>query len=75
MQFHFEVDATELDWWLDVADAEIDIRAVWGKSAEQIRSEAAQYVAAQEERGREIFRRFAGVARDRGGARRTAALT
>jgi GMP synthase (glutamine-hydrolysing) len=63
VQFHLEVDATELDWWLDVADAAIDIRATWGKSAEQIRAEAARYVAAQEECGREIFRRFAGVAR------------
>jgi GMP synthase-like glutamine amidotransferase len=75
MQFHFEVDATELDWWLDIADAEIDIRAVWGKSAKQIRAEAARYVAAQEERGREIFRRFAGVAREPADARRTASLT
>jgi GMP synthase-like glutamine amidotransferase len=74
VQFHFEVDAPELDWWLDVADAEIDIRAVWGKSAEEIRAEAAPYVAAQEERGREIFRRFAGVAR-KSDARRTASLT
>jgi GMP synthase-like glutamine amidotransferase len=61
-QFHLEVDATELEWWLEIADAEIDIRAVWGKSAEEIRTEAATRIRAQEERGREIFRRFAGVA-------------
>jgi GMP synthase (glutamine-hydrolysing) len=65
IQFHLEVDAPELDWWLDVADAEIDIREVWGKSAEEIRAEAALHIAAQEERGREIFRRFADVARER----------
>lgn len=65
VQFHFEVDATELEWWLDVADAEIDIPGIWGKSAEQIRAEAARHIAAQEERGREIFRRFAGIARER----------
>jgi GMP synthase (glutamine-hydrolysing) len=65
VQFHLEVDASELDWWLDIADAAIDVRAVWGKSADDIRSEAVRYMAAQEERGREIFRRFAGIARER----------
>jgi GMP synthase (glutamine-hydrolysing) len=65
VQFHLEVDGTELDWWLDVADAAIDIRSVWGKSVEEIRSEAVRHMAAQEERGREIFRRFAGVTRER----------
>jgi hypothetical protein len=66
VQFHLEVDATELDWWLDVADSAIDVRAVWGKSADEIQSEATRHIAAHEERGREIFRRFAGVARERG---------
>jgi GMP synthase (glutamine-hydrolysing) len=65
VQFHLEVDAAELDWWLDVADAAIDVRAVWGKSVDEIRSEAVRHIAAQEERGREIFRRFAAVARER----------
>jgi GMP synthase-like glutamine amidotransferase len=64
IQFHLEVDAAELDWWLDVADAQIDIEAVWGKSARQIRDEAIEHMAAQEERGREIFRRFAAIARE-----------
>jgi GMP synthase (glutamine-hydrolysing) len=66
IQFHLEVDASELDWWLDVADAQIDVEAVWGKSAERIREEARTHMAAQEERGREIFRRFAGVALEEG---------
>lgn len=66
VQFHLEVDATELDWWLDVADAEVDLEAVWGKSADRIRAEAREHMAAHEERGREIFRRFAGVAREAG---------
>ncbi len=64
IQFHLEVDAVELDWWLDVADAEVDLEAVWGKSASRIREEARRYIEAHEERGREIFRRFAGVVRD-----------
>jgi GMP synthase (glutamine-hydrolysing) len=63
IQFHLEVDAWELEWWLGVADAEVDIEGVWGKSAEAIRAEAAQHMGRQEERGREIFRRFAEVAR------------
>lgn len=65
VQFHLEVDAAELDWWLDVADSAIDIEAEWGKSAERIRDEAARHIARQEERGREIFARFADVVRRR----------
>lgn len=61
IQFHLEVDRSELGWWLDIADAGLDLEAEWGKSAERIRDEAARYMPAQEERGREIFRRFAEV--------------
>ena len=63
IQFHLEVDTWELEWWLGVADAEVDLEATWGKSAQRIRTEARLYMARQEERGREIFRRFAEVAR------------
>lgn len=63
IQFHLEVDAVELGWWIDIADAQIDLEAEWGKSADQIRDEAERYMAAQEQRGREIFRRFAEVVR------------
>jgi GMP synthase (glutamine-hydrolysing) len=66
IQFHLEADATEFDWWLDIADAEIDLEAVWGKSADRMRSEAREHMAAHEERGREIFRRFADVVRGSG---------
>jgi GMP synthase (glutamine-hydrolysing) len=65
IQFHLEVDAAELDWWLDIADAAMDVEAVWGKSTARIRDEAAEHMPAHEERGREIFRRFAEVARER----------
>jgi GMP synthase (glutamine-hydrolysing) len=64
IQFHLEVDAAELDWWLDIADALMDVEAAWGKSSARIREEAREHVAAHEERGREIFRRFAEVARE-----------
>lgn len=64
IQFHLEVDAVELGWWLDVADAKVALKDVWGKSAEEIRSESRRHIARQEERGREIFRRFADIVRD-----------
>ncbi len=63
IQFHFEVDRTELEWWLDIADAKIDLEADWGKSAARIRAEAERHIHRQHERGREIFRRFAEVVR------------
>jgi GMP synthase-like glutamine amidotransferase len=63
IQFHLEVDRWELEWWLGVADAAMDIEATWGKSAAAIRAEAERHMPRQEERGREIFRRFAEVAR------------
>ncbi len=64
IQFHLEVDRWELEWWLGLADAEMDLAATWGKSADTIREEAVDHMARQEERGREIFHRFAGVVRE-----------
>lgn len=63
IQFHLEVDAVELEWWLDIADADGDLMREWGKSAEEIRSEAARHMLTQEQRGREIFQRFADAVR------------
>jgi GMP synthase (glutamine-hydrolysing) len=63
IQFHFEVDGAELEAWLDEADSLMDLEATWGKSSEDIRLEAKEYMAAHEERGRELFARFAGVVR------------
>jgi GMP synthase-like glutamine amidotransferase len=64
IQFHLEVDAFELGWWLDVADSKADLKADWGKSADEIRAESRRCIARQEERGRTIFRRFADVVRE-----------
>jgi GMP synthase (glutamine-hydrolysing) len=64
VQFHLEVDALELGWWLEVADTEVDLKAVWGKSADEIRDEARVHMAHQEARGRAIFSRFADIARE-----------
>lgn len=67
LQFHFELDAPELEIWL--ADAERggdDLKAAWGKGAAEIRDEAKRYIAGHEEQGREVFRRFAGLVRRAG---------
>jgi GMP synthase (glutamine-hydrolysing) len=61
-QFHAEVDAAEVDWWIDLASAAEDLEAAWGKSAERMRREVARHMADHERRGRETFRRFVGVA-------------
>ena len=65
IQFHQEVDAGEFAAWVDLASAETDLAAAWGKSAEQLRSEAGRNMADHEERGRELFRRFAAIVRER----------
>lgn len=57
-QFHFEVDRAEIDTWIDgMGDGEL--RTTWGRSAEELRAEAAQLGAAHELRGRRVFQRFA----------------
>lgn len=61
LQFHFEVDAEELELWLE--DAGPDLEDRWGKSAETIRREAERYLERQQELARHVFRRFADVVR------------
>lgn len=63
-QFHFEIDAAELELWLEDASQFMDLEEVWGKSAARIREEAARHLAAHEARGAEIFARFATIARE-----------
>jgi len=63
IQWHFEIDGAELELWLDEADALMDLKAVWGKSADEIRVEAKEHLAAHEDKGREVFHRFANVVR------------
>lgn len=67
LQFHFEVDAPELAWWLDDASAVVDLGAAWGKSAIEIREEAAHHLFKHEDQGREVFRRFAEIVRQAAG--------
>src|SRR5437773_12228802 len=61
-QFHFEIDRAELDLWLDVAGE--DVARAWGKTSAEVREESASFLATQEQRALEVFRRFAGVIRD-----------
>lgn len=60
--FHPEVDGPELDGWM--AETGSAMQSVWGRSPEELREEAAQRLPAHEERGRELFRRFARLVRE-----------
>jgi GMP synthase (glutamine-hydrolysing) len=60
-QFHFEIDAAELEIWLDDASQFMDLEEVWGKSPAEIRAEAAQHMADHEAKGSAMFARFAAI--------------
>jgi GMP synthase (glutamine-hydrolysing) len=61
LQFHLEIDAEELELWLDEASAAEDVKLVWGKSPSEIRAEAARYQGTHERKGREVFHRFVSI--------------
>ena len=65
-QFHFEIDAAELEIWLDDASQFMDLKEVWGKSPAEIRAEAARTHGRPRGQGVGDVR---AVRRDRGGAR------
>jgi len=62
LQFHPEVTADVIDGWLAVAG---DTAAKWGKTPERIREEGRLFLADEQKRAAEMFRRFAGVIRSR----------
>jgi GMP synthase (glutamine-hydrolysing) len=62
IQFHFEIDAAELELWLEEANASTDIEEVWGKPVDAIRQEATRSLTRHEEQGGEVFARFAHLA-------------
>jgi GMP synthase (glutamine-hydrolysing) len=65
LQWHFEIDRPEIELWLeDFGEAE-DLLTAWGKSAAQIRNEADTHLPLHQEKGAEVFRRFAHIARER----------
>jgi GMP synthase (glutamine-hydrolysing) len=60
-QFHFEVDLPEIELWLrDMDSAELE--RGWGKTPRRILDEAQTFLAVQQEKGQEVFLRFAKVA-------------
>ncbi|MGZ5128765.1 MAG: type 1 glutamine amidotransferase [Actinomycetota bacterium] len=61
-QFHFEIDAAEVDLWLDEASQFMDLKEVWGKSPAEVRAEAQRYIATHEAKGSAMFARFAEIA-------------
>jgi GMP synthase - Glutamine amidotransferase domain len=66
-QFHFEIDAAELEMWVGEASQFMDLEEVWGKSPTRMREEGARYLAAHEAKGSEMFARFARIAAERTG--------
>jgi GMP synthase (glutamine-hydrolysing) len=61
-QFHFEVNRAEIETWLrDIGD----MIEGWGKTPPEILAEADRWQTAHEERGAEVFRRFAKVVQER----------
>jgi GMP synthase (glutamine-hydrolysing) len=55
--FHPEVDGPELDGWIDAVGPRLE--SVWGRSADELKKEVVDLLPEHEERGRELFRRFA----------------
>ena len=64
VQWHFEIDRPELEFWLDTFSREGDLVAEWGKSTEDVRAEADAYMTTHEQKGRELFARFVGVVQE-----------
>lgn len=65
VQWHFEIDRPELEYWLEAFAAEGDLETDWGKSNEDVRAEADAHLAVHQERGRGVFSRFVDVVRER----------
>lgn len=63
--FHPEVTREEVRTWLEVSDR-ATLAERWGADPDQLEREAEQQLPRHEERGRELFRRFAAVVRASG---------
>jgi GMP synthase (glutamine-hydrolysing) len=63
VQFHLEVDAAEVESWLQEYAKVGDLLETWGKSNDEVRAEATRFITDHETRGREVFRRFTDVVR------------
>jgi GMP synthase (glutamine-hydrolysing) len=60
VQFHPEVTADELEGWLEAVP---EVEATYGRAKDDVREEIAASLPAMHERSRELFRRFAALAR------------
>lgn len=66
VQFHFEVDHTILSAWCrNVGDRAM--REEWGVAPDELLTEAARHLDAQQRAGRELFARFLQLARETAG--------
>jgi GMP synthase-like glutamine amidotransferase len=62
-QFHLEIDVPEIELW--VGEVAATIADEWGTSPEDLRAGAAEHHERHEDMGREVFRRFVKVTRER----------
>lgn len=60
VQFHPEVTAEELEEWFEAVP---DVEGTYGRTKDEVRGEIERDLPAQQERARELFRRFADVVR------------
>lgn len=60
-QFHLEITRAELKAWLDLSESQL--QSEWGRTRDQLLQEADRYLASQQARAGEVFRRFAGLLR------------
>lgn len=67
IQFHFEIDDPELELWLEEFGKLGDLETEWGKASGRVRDEARAYLPGHERKGREVFRRFSELCRERRG--------
>jgi GMP synthase (glutamine-hydrolysing) len=62
-QFHLEIDSRKLEEWLDLAEPTLEQE--WGRTAQELKEEGERHLPTQQQRSRELFRRFATVIGDR----------
>jgi GMP synthase (glutamine-hydrolysing) len=60
VQFHFEVDRDGVEAWLRVAQPRLE--PVWSRSADDVRGELEIFLAAQQQKARQLFSGFARAA-------------
>jgi GMP synthase (glutamine-hydrolysing) len=57
VQFHPEVDAAEIDQWLEAAGGSVE--STWGRTRAAVMAEIPNYLPAQHARARQVFDAFA----------------